>query len=101
MGQINMRDTRVEEVEQISDSDSDDLDPANRKSLLTVNSGIGQNSGIGEPTVGIFPNHVQQGPTYLIFHGGKQGWKKSTNLINDKNLQLSSLYVLIFTYIYT
>ena len=53
-GQINMRDTRVEEVEHISsDSDSDEM--ANVEKTK-------------EPTVGIFPNHVQQGPTYLIFN---------------------------------
>ena len=44
-GQINMRDSRVEEVEHISsDSDSDETDE-NRTQ---------------EPTLGIFPNHVQQ-----------------------------------------
>ncbi len=62
MGQINMRDTRVEEVDQISDSDSDDPAAAARANAGDSN----------EPTVGIFPNHVQQGPTYLIFPGGKQ-----------------------------
>ena len=51
-GQINMRDSRVEEVEHISsDSDSDETEEFRTK----------------EPTLGIFPNHVQQGPTYLIF----------------------------------
>lgn len=48
-----MRDTRVEEVEHIS-SDSDSDETAGEKQT--------------EPTVGIFPNHVQQGPTYLIFN---------------------------------
>ncbi|XP_040581773.1 uncharacterized protein CG43867 isoform X4 [Lepeophtheirus salmonis] len=50
VGQINMRDSRVEEVENISDSDSDEVASPN------------------EPcTIGIFPNLVNQGPTYLIF----------------------------------
>ena len=49
-----MRDTRVEEVEHISDSDSDEADPNMEKSNP-------------EPTLGIFPNHVHQDPTYLIF----------------------------------
>ena len=49
-----MRDTRVEEVEHISDSDSDELAQVPDKS-------------VPEPTIGIFPNHVHQGPTYLIF----------------------------------
>ena len=51
LGQLNMRDTRVEEVEHISDSDSDETDESASK----------------RPTLGIFPNHLQQGPTYLIF----------------------------------
>ena len=51
LGQLNMRDTRVEEVEHISDSDSDETDDSVAK----------------RPTLGIFPNHLQQGPTYLIF----------------------------------
>lgn len=51
LGQLNMRDTRVEEVEHISDSDSDETEDAASK----------------RPTLGIFPNHIQQGPTYLIF----------------------------------
>ena len=56
-GQINMRDTRVEEVEHISsDSDSDETLPN-----VTIDGAS------KKPTVGIFPNHVQQGPTYLIF----------------------------------
>ena len=47
-----MRDTRVEEVESISDSDSDETEDGEK---------------LRQPTIGIFPNHVQQGPTYLIF----------------------------------
>ncbi|KAL0266885.1 UNVERIFIED_CONTAM: hypothetical protein PYX00_009315 [Menopon gallinae] len=48
VGQINMRDARVEEVDHVSDSDSEDRD--------------GESS---EFTIGIYPTHV--GPTYLIF----------------------------------
>ncbi|XP_023332150.1 uncharacterized protein CG43867 [Eurytemora carolleeae] len=51
LGQINMRDSRVEEVEHISDSDSE----------------TGDGLEESHPTLGIFPNHVHQGPTYLIF----------------------------------
>ena len=54
MGQINMRDTRVDQVEHISDSDSDEQSRLHDKS-------------VPQPTIGIFPNHVHQGPTYLIF----------------------------------
>ncbi len=73
-----MRDTRVEEVEQISsDSDSDETEVAaslagggggqQPDSLSSLPDGGG---GLSKrPTVGIFPNHVQQGPTYLIFGG--------------------------------
>ena len=51
-----MRDSHVEEVEHISDSDSDENDF----------SAAGEKSS--ELTVGIFPNHVQGvGPTYLVF----------------------------------
>ena len=66
VGQINMRDTRVEEVCQISsDSDSDGAGHVESRQS-------DHHKGAEEPTVGIFPNHVQQGPTYLIFPGGKQ-----------------------------
>ncbi|KAG8198398.1 hypothetical protein JTE90_021640 [Oedothorax gibbosus] len=50
LGQINMRDARVEEVLHVSDSDEDDND----HNKVTKS----------EYTVGIFPNH--QGPTYLL-----------------------------------
>lgn len=48
IGQINMRDAKVEEVEHVSDSDSEE-----RESECTH-----------ERTIGIFPTH--QGPTYLL-----------------------------------
>ncbi|XP_052123012.1 uncharacterized protein CG43867 isoform X4 [Frankliniella occidentalis] len=47
IGQINMRDARVEEVDHVSDSDSEEQD--------TDGSDL---------TIGIFPTH--QGPTYLL-----------------------------------
>jgi pleckstrin homology domain-containing family H len=70
MGQINMRDTRVEEVEQISDSDSDDNDKST-----------------SEPTVGIFPNHVHDGPTYLIFpsKAEKENWLYELTVVSGGN----------------
>lgn len=49
LGQINMRDARVEEVIHVSDSDEEEQDEDMCKS---------------EYTIGIFPNH--QGPTYLL-----------------------------------
>lgn len=49
VGQINMRDARVEQVDHVSDSDSED-------------NGGGDNSA--QLTIGIFPTH--QGPTYLL-----------------------------------
>ncbi|XP_037726728.1 uncharacterized protein CG43867 isoform X4 [Drosophila subpulchrella] len=53
LGQINMRDARVEEVEHVSDSDSEEReDAAQDQARLTV---------------AIFPAH--QGPTYLILSG--------------------------------
>ncbi|XP_029175584.1 uncharacterized protein CG43867 isoform X2 [Nylanderia fulva] len=48
IGQINMRDARVEEVEHVSDSDSEERDAECPH----------------ERTIGIFPTH--QGPTYLL-----------------------------------
>ena len=55
LGQLNMRDSRVEEVEHISDSDSDSAVQSQ------------QEHATPQPTLGIFPNHLHQGPTYLIF----------------------------------
>ncbi|XP_020802838.1 uncharacterized protein CG43867 isoform X2 [Drosophila serrata] len=53
LGQINMRDARVEEVEHVSDSDSEEReDAAQDQARLTV---------------AIYPAH--QGPTYLILSG--------------------------------
>ncbi|KAJ8688186.1 hypothetical protein QAD02_023981 [Eretmocerus hayati] len=48
LGQINMRDARVEEVEHMSDSDSEER----------------ESEANHEQTIGIFPSH--QGPTYLL-----------------------------------
>ncbi|CAB0015723.1 unnamed protein product, partial [Nesidiocoris tenuis] len=47
VGQINMRDARVQQVEHVSDSDSEDRD-----------------CDLAQLTIGIFPNH--QPPTYLL-----------------------------------
>ncbi|KAJ1528437.1 hypothetical protein ONE63_006849 [Megalurothrips usitatus] len=47
IGQINMRDARVEEVDHVSDSDSEE-----------------QDTDGADLTIGIFPTH--QGPTYLL-----------------------------------
>ncbi|XP_055641142.1 uncharacterized protein CG43867 isoform X4 [Toxorhynchites rutilus septentrionalis] len=52
LGQINMRDARVEEVEHVSDSDSEEReDPAQSQARLTV---------------AIYPQQQGVGPTYLI-----------------------------------
>ncbi|XP_030378287.1 uncharacterized protein CG43867 [Scaptodrosophila lebanonensis] len=56
LGQINMRDARVEEVEHVSDSDSEEReDAAQDQARLTV---------------AIYPAH--QGPTYLILSGKQE-----------------------------
>lgn len=57
-GQINMREARVEEVEHLSDSDSEERD-----------------SEQPDLTIGIFPNN--SGPTYLLCPG-----KQVTNAKN-------------------
>ena len=75
-GQINMRDSHVEEVEHISDSDSDENE-------LTAS---GEKSS--ELTVGIFPNHVQgQGPTYLVFANKveKEQWLYQLTVVSGGN----------------
>ena len=67
-GQINMRDTRVEEVEHIS-SDSDS-DLAENSASGVISGGISSNTPgtTPAPTVGIFSNHVgHEAPTYLTF----------------------------------
>lgn len=56
LGQINMRDARVEEVEHVSDSDSEERED------------IGQSQA--RLTVAIYPAH--QGPTYLILPGKQE-----------------------------
>lgn len=53
LGQINMRDARVEEVEHVSDSDSEE-----REDLHQSQAHL---------TIAIYPAH--QGPTYLILPG--------------------------------
>lgn len=50
LGQINMRDARVEEIEHLSDSDSEERDPEQP-----------------DFTIGIFPTN--QAPTYLAIPG--------------------------------
>lgn len=55
LGQINMREARVEEVERVSDSEGEE----------TPEEEIGHGGGGQEDlTIAIFPNN--QGPTYLI-----------------------------------
>ena len=59
-----MRDTRVEEVEHISsDSDSDE-NPGGPHGGMPGEAGRHASQ---ELTVGIFPNHVQQGTYFLHF----------------------------------
>ncbi|XP_055545921.1 uncharacterized protein CG43867 isoform X5 [Wyeomyia smithii] len=58
LGQINMRDARVEEVEHVSDSDSEEReDAAQSQARLTV---------------AIYPQHQGVGPTYLILPGKQE-----------------------------
>lgn len=56
LGQINMRDARVEEVEHVSDSDSEEREDAGQSQVRL--------------TVAIYPAH--QGPTYLILPGKQE-----------------------------
>ena len=79
MGQVNMRDTRVEEVEHISDSDSDEVSQNVEKAMP-------------EPTIGIFPNHVHQGPTYLIFpnRAEQEKWLYQLTVVSGGYIHLGS-----------
>lgn len=56
LGQINMRDARVEEVEYVSDSDSEEREDLSRSQAHL--------------TVAIYPEN--QGPTYLILPGKQE-----------------------------
>lgn len=56
LGQINMRDARVEEVEHVSDSDSEEREDLSRRQAHL--------------TVAIYPEN--QGPTYLILPGKQE-----------------------------
>lgn len=78
VGHINMRDTRVEEVSQISDSDSSDPDTP---------SAHHNPSAAEQVTLGIFPNHVQDGPTYLIFNNKfeKEKWLYELTVVSGGN----------------
>jgi len=92
IGQINMRDTRVEEVETISsDSDSDEAGAESiaDDSLAALLAPSGPSSLAvpkrpREPTLGIFPNHVQQAPTYLIFPDleAKEKWLYELSVVS-------------------
>ncbi|ETN62339.1 plekhh1 [Anopheles darlingi] len=85
LGQINMRDARVEEVEHVSDSDSEEReDPAQSQARLTV-AIYPQHQGVVRP---LLQSHLDlsrhdvayngsicnsfQGPTYLILPGKQE-----------------------------
>ncbi|CAB3221198.1 unnamed protein product [Arctia plantaginis] len=69
-GQINMRDARVEDVEHVSDSDSEEKTDDTRKNL----------------TVAIYPQH--QGPTYLLFESkaDKDSWLYHLTVVSGGGL---------------
>ncbi|KAJ2951735.1 hypothetical protein O0L34_g13900 [Tuta absoluta] len=69
-GQINMRDARVEDVEHVSDSDSEEKNDDTRNHL----------------TVAIYPQH--QGPTYLLFEckADKDSWLYHLTVVSGGGL---------------
>ncbi|KAI5646222.1 PH domain-containing protein [Phthorimaea operculella] len=69
-GQINMRDARVEDVEHVSDSDSEEKNDDTRNHL----------------TVAIYPQ--QQGPTYLLFEckADKDSWLYHLTVVSGGGL---------------
>ena len=79
-----MRDSRVEEVEEIS-SDSDSCDDSN--------AARARFAGDSEFTLGIFPNHVQQGPTYLILasKAEKEKWLYHLTVVSGGNPKVGKL----------
>ncbi|XP_047028563.1 uncharacterized protein CG43867 isoform X3 [Helicoverpa zea] len=72
-GQINMRDARVEDVEHVSDSDSEEKNDDTRNHL----------------TVAIYPQHqVTGGPTYLLFESkaDKDSWLYQLTVVSGGGL---------------
>ncbi|XP_049875299.1 uncharacterized protein CG43867 isoform X4 [Pectinophora gossypiella] len=72
-GQINMRDARVEDVEHVSDSDSEEKNDDTRNHL----------------TVAIYPQHqVTGGPTYLLFESkaDKDSWLYHLTVVSGGGL---------------
>ncbi|KAM3962046.1 LOW QUALITY PROTEIN: uncharacterized protein CG43867 [Aphomia sociella] len=71
-GQINMRDARVEDVEHVSDSDSEEKNDDARNHL----------------TVAIYPQHVAGGPTYLLFESkaDKDSWLYHLTVVSGGGL---------------
>ncbi|KAI8432054.1 hypothetical protein MSG28_004573 [Choristoneura fumiferana] len=72
-GQINMRDARVEDVEHVSDSDSEEKNDDARNHL----------------TVAIYPqHHVAGGPTYLLFESkaDKDSWLYQLTVVSGAGL---------------
>ncbi|KAL4711145.1 hypothetical protein ACJJTC_009516, partial [Scirpophaga incertulas] len=72
-GQINMRDARVEDVEYVSDSDSEEKNDDARNHL----------------TVAIYPQHqVTGGPTYLLFESkaDKDSWLYHLTVVSGGGL---------------
>ncbi|GAB6021120.1 hypothetical protein CHUAL_003752 [Chamberlinius hualienensis] len=79
IGQINMRDARVEEVEHVSDSDEEDNDTEMKNQRF-------------EFTVGIFPNH--QGPTYLLMASKqeKDTWLYHLTVVSGGSANVGTQY---------
>ncbi|XP_046382604.1 uncharacterized protein CG43867 isoform X5 [Ischnura elegans] len=78
LGQINMRDARVEEVDHVSDSDSEDRE--------------GDSSQNADLTIGIFPSH--QGPTYLLMPGKqeKDSWMYHLTVVSGGGASAGTQY---------
>ncbi|KAL1138524.1 hypothetical protein AAG570_008587 [Ranatra chinensis] len=75
LGQINMRDARVQQVEHVSDSDSEDRD-----------------SDTAELTIGIFPNH--QPPSYLLMPNkqDKDSWLYHLTIVSGAGPNAGTQY---------
>ncbi|XP_032788772.1 pleckstrin homology domain-containing family H member 2 isoform X2 [Daphnia magna] len=80
-GQINMRDARVEELEHVSDSDSEDVEC---NSMATARS--------ANLTVGIFPPH--EDPTYLLLANKqeKDAWLYQLTIVSGGGAHSGTQY---------
>ncbi|CAM1311332.1 PLEKHH2 (predicted) [Pycnogonum litorale] len=92
LGQINMRDARVEEVEHVSDSDEDNDDDRELDQITDRQKHPEQNH-----TIGIFPSH--QGPTYILMPSKqeKDSWMYHLTVVSSGGSNVGTHYEQLIT----